>query len=318
MNNFETTIAPISRGGLHAGNIDTIQVNIGLKCNLACRHCHVSSSPKRTEAMSWATLQKIISVARETKATLIDITGGAPEMHPDFKRFVVLAREADLIVQVRSNLTIHLEAGYEDCLAFMAKHQVQIIASLPCYLKENVEKQRGIGVYQESIDVIQMLNTLGYGRTPALGLSLVYNPSGPSLPPAQATLEADYKIYLKETYDIDFDHLFTITNVPLGRFLRDLEKSGDKNRYMETLKDAVNLETVPGLMCRHQIDIGYDGTIYDCDFNLALKLPVGFGVVNNIHDFDHATLVNRRIVTGDHCYACTAGAGSSCSGSLVS
>jgi len=318
VNGFETTITPVSSGGLYGTDIQTIQVNIGLKCNLACRHCHVSSSPKRSEAMSWATLEKIISVAKEIKATLIDITGGAPEMHRDFKRFIAMARKADLNVQVRSNLTIHLEAQYEDYLEFMANHQVQIVASLPCYLKENVDKQRGIGVYQESIDVIQKLNKLGYGRTASLGLSLVYNPGGPTLPPAQEKLETDYKAYLKEIYNIDFDHLFTITNVPLGRFLRDLEKSCDAGLYMETLKDAFNLETVSGLMCRHQIDIGHDGTIYDCDFNLALKLPVGFGVVNNIHAFDYAALVNRRVVTGDHCYACTAGAGSSCSGSLLS
>ena len=317
LNRFERTIADISPDGLYAASIETVQINIGLKCNLACRHCHVESSPKRTEAMDWETLEAVLRVAKEVDAKTIDITGGAPEMHEDFCRFVTAARKQGHIVMVRTNLTILLEEGYEDRAQFMRDQQVQLVASLPCYLEENVDKQRGRGVYNKSIAAIHLLNELGYGREDNLELTLVYNPIGPALPPAQEKLEEDYRRELKRLYDIDFTRLYTITNLPIGRFLSDLARKGKDQEYLDLLKQSYNPETVEGLMCRHQISVGWDGSLYDCDFNLALKWPMNHGASRNIKDFDASATINRRIVTGDHCYGCTAGAGSSCGGSLA-
>lgn len=317
MNEFERAIKPVSANGLYAADIATVQINIGLTCNLACRHCHVESSPKRTEEMHWATLQKVLDVAQEVEARTIDITGGAPEMNPHFRRFIYAARRQGHEVMVRTNLTIHLEPGYEGMLELMRDLQIKLVASLPCYLQENVDKQRGRGVYNGSIEVIKQLNALGYGIDPDLELTLVYNPIGAALPPDQAALEADYRRELKRLFDISFTNLYTITNMPIGRFQSDLARKGKDEDYLQLLREAYNPGTVADLMCRHQISVAWDGTLYDCDFNLALRWPVNHQVPRSIFDFDKDTLIHRRIVTGKHCFGCTAGAGSSCGGALA-
>ena len=300
-----------------ADRISTIQVNIGLVCNLTCRHCHVNSSPRRTEAMSWDTMAAVLEHAKSLSTEIIDITGGAPEMHAHFKRFVLAARGQGHEVIVRTNLTILLEPGFEDLPEFMRDHGVHLIASLPCYLEENVDTQRGTGVYAESIEAIRKLNALGYGRKADLVLDLVYNPGGPVLPPAQKILEEEYRASLAERFGIAFTRLYTITNVPIGRFKGDLRRLHQLEAYANLLRDSFNVETVGSLMCRYQVSVGWDGTVYDCDFNLALRAPVAPSTSRNIRELDPDELLDRRIVTGDHCYACTAGPGSSCGGSLL-
>jgi radical SAM/Cys-rich protein len=266
--------------------------------------------------MSWETMTHVLRVADEIGTPFLDITGGAPEMNPHFRRFVAAARERGLPVQVRTNLTIMLEPGYGDLPAFFAAHRVRLVASLPCYTKENVDRQRGDGVYDASIDVIRRLNAIGYGRDAHLPLDLVYNPLGASLPGNQAALEADYRRELDERFGVCFTHLLTITNMPIGRFMARLKREQKVEAYRKLLRDSFNPSTIAPLMCRHQIEVDWNGTLYDCDFNLALKLPAGNGRPASIHDFD-AKLRRRRIVTGDHCFGCTAGAGSSCGGALV-
>ena len=316
MNEFDAAIAEVSPVGLQAVDISTIQINIGLTCNLACRHCHVESSPKRKEQMDGSILEAVLRAAKRLGAQTIDITGGAPEMNPHFCRFITEAGQQGLDVMVRSNLTIHLEPGFEKHAECMRDNRVRLIASLPCYLQENVDKQRGKGVYNRSIEVIRRFNELGYGIEDDLILTVVYNSIGPVLPPEQAGLEADYQRELKNLFGISFTNLFTITNMPIGRFLSDLTRQGQDEAYLQLLRESYNPDTVEGLMCRRQINVGWDGTIYDCDFNLALKMPVNQGVSSNIRDFDKNTLLNRRIVTGQHCFGCTAGSGSSCGGAL--
>jgi radical SAM/Cys-rich protein len=313
---FDARIAAETGGPLRAEAIATLQVNIGLTCNLACEHCHVSSSPRRKEQMSWETMTHVLRAARAIGSPLLDITGGAPEMNPHFRRFVAAARGQGLPVQVRTNLTILLEPGYEDLPAFFSAHRVALVASLPCYTRDNVDRQRGEGVYDGSIEVLRRLNALGYGCREDLPLDLVYNPLGPSLPGNQTELEADYRSELRRRFGIEFTHLFTITNMPIGRFMTLLKKQNRAEAYRKLLRDAFNPDTIAPLMCRHQIEVDWNGTIYDCDFNLALRLPAGNGTPVNIRDFD-SSLHRRRIVTGNHCFGCTAGAGSSCGGALV-
>ncbi len=306
------------RPGLYGSDrIKTLQVNIGLKCNLLCRHCHVNSSPRREERMDWETMEAVLALAKSLSAETIDVTGGAPEMHPDFKRFVLAARRQGHEVIVRTNLTILLEEGFEDVPEFYRDHRIHLVASLPCYQEENVDKQRGDGVYTASIDVLRKLNALGYGADPDLQLDLVFNPGGPVLPPDQSELEDDYRRELADRFGIVFTRLFTITNVPIGRFRGDLRRGSRLAEYMDLLRDAFNTRTVGSLMCQQQISIGWDGTLFDCDFNLALGCSAGFEQTKNVRDVDPDELLARRIVTGDHCYACTAGAGSSCGGTLV-
>jgi radical SAM/Cys-rich protein len=301
-------------------SIDTVQANIGLRCNLACHHCHVESGPGRREEMSWETMGQVLDAARRAGAATLDITGGAPEMHPHFRRFVAAARAQDLGVIDRTNLTILLEPGYADLPAFLRGHQVRLIASLPCYLAANVDGQRGRGVYAGSIEAIRRLNAIGYGTEPDLPLDLVYNPAGPSLPPPQHALEADYRRELLDRFGIRFSRLLALTNVPIGRFLHDLERQGRAAAYRETLAANFNPATLPGLMCRHQLHVGWDGTVYDCDFNFALGLPANDGGARerrHVRDFDPERFCRREIATGAHCFACTAGAGSSCGGAVV-
>ena len=297
-------------------SIETVQVNIGLRCNLACHHCHVESSPTREEEMDWPTMQAVLAAAANTGAKVLDITGGAPEMHQEFARFVDAALAQGMRVIVRTNLTIMLEAGYEHLPGFFASRGVHLIASLPCYLETNVDKQRGKHVYRDSIDAIQRLNREGYGDDPRLVLDLVYNPGGPSLPPAQDALESAYRRELMQRFGIRFNRLYTITNMAIGRFLDDLRRRGKADDYLRLLRDSFNPATLGGLMCRHQLHVGHDGTMYDCDFNYAVGLPV-LSPARNIRDFTPGAFMGRAIATGEHCFGCTAGCGSSCQGALT-
>lgn len=302
---------------LQATSIDTIQVNIGLTCDLACRHCHVESSPKRTEQMEWRTMMLVLQAAHRATIKTLDITGGAPEMNPNFRRLVTIARGKSLEVIVRTNLTIMQYDEYADMPEFYRDHRVHLVASLPCYLPENVDQQRGLHVYEKSIDVIRRLNAVGYGVEPGFTLSLVYNPIGPALPPRQAELEAEYRRELHRRFGISFTHLHTITNMPIGRFQSDLQRDGHVESYMKLLRESFNAETVDGLMCRRQIHVSWDGTLHDCDFNYALGFPTLAGLPRHIRDFDPETLIDRQIVTGEHCFGCAAGSGSSCGGAIV-
>ncbi len=317
MNGFEKAIAKQNGKGLHSLDIETIQVNIGLKCNLECAHCHVVSSPRRKEMMDWETMEYVIAAAEKANAKLIDITGGAPEMHPLFRRFVKTVREKGFPVMVRTNLTILLQPGFETFPDFFRDQSVQLCASLPCYLEENVDMQRGTGVFEESIEALKRLNNRGYGIVSELPLNLIYNPIGAVLPGDQSELERDYRQELRSKYGIEFTHLLTIANMPIGRFRSDLKREHRLEPYNQLLRDSFNSATLDGLMCRHQVNIGWDGRLYDCDFNLALKLPVAEGLPQYIKDFDPALFARRRIMTGNYCFGCTAGSGSSCTGALV-
>lgn len=316
MNDFDAKIIQSTGTPLRAERISIVQVNVGLRCNQRCVHCHVSASPKRREEMDWETMDLVLKAAREIECDQLDITGGAPEINPHFRRLVRAARASGIDVQVRTNLTIHLESGYEDVASFMAEQGVELVASLPCYLEENVDRQRGEGVYQGSIESIRRLNRLGYGREGGLALDLVYNPVGPHLPPDQSALEADYRRELSARHGIQFTRLLTITNMPIGRFMGELKAQNRADHYRQLLREAFNAKTVDRLMCRHQINVDWDGHLYDCDFNLALKLKVNHGMPTHIRDFD-ARLHRRRIETGTHCFGCTAGRGSSCGGALA-
>jgi len=317
-NAFDRAVRNATDGELRAApTVGTIQVNIGLTCNLACHHCHVESSPSKTEQMDWPTIEAVLDAARKANAHTIDITGGAPEMNPHFRRFVEAARADGRHVMVRTNLTIMLEDGYEDLPAFFASHGVHLVASLPCYLESNVDKQRGKRVYKGSIEAIRRLNAVGYGVDDALPLDLVYNPGGPSLPPAGRSLEADYRRELDQRFGIRFTRLICITNMAIGRFLHDLRRDGKAKEYQQLLRESFNPDTVEPLMCRQQLHVSYDGTLHDCDFNYALGMPCHPDLPRRIEDFDPTAFAERRIVTGDHCFGCTAGRGSSCGGVLV-
>ncbi len=317
MNDFEKKIDGVTEDGLRCLNVEILQLNLGLKCNQQCHHCHLEAAPHRKEMMDWPIMEQVLKAAKEIQAHLVDLTGGAPELNPHFRRFLMALREKSFSVQVRTNLTVLLEPGLEDLPDFFRDHQIQLVASMPCYLEENVCSQRGTGVYEKSIAAIQRLNALGYGRQPDLPLNLVYNPGGPFLPPSQAALEEDFRRELDRRFGICFTRLLTITNVPLGRFRTDLLRRHQEQDYLRLLRASFNPQTVPGLMCRHQLSVGWDGTLFDCDFNLALGLPVNHGAPDHIRCFRVPDLRSRRIVTGEHCFACAAGSGSSCAGALV-
>ena len=291
-------------------------MNVGLRCNQACAHCHLAASPERTEAMTWPTMERVIEAAAAL-GTLVDLTGGAPELNPHFRRLCAALRERGNEVQVRTNLTVLLEPGMEDLPGFFREEGIRLVASMPCYLEENVRAQRGPGAYERSVEAIRCLNAQGYGLEPDLQLNLVHNPGAPALPPGQAALEEDYRRELGARFGIAFTRLLTITNIPLGRFRDDLRRRELEAGYLRLLRESFNARTVQGLMCRRQISVGWDGTLYDCDFNLALGWPVDHGAPTHISRFDPAALSTRRIVTGSHCFGCTAGCGSSCAGALV-
>jgi radical SAM/Cys-rich protein len=314
---FDAALAAHGRE-LRAATVDTLQVNVGKLCNQACRHCHVDAGPKRTEIMSAETAEHVLDAVRRHAISVVDITGGAPELNPSFRRLVVESRRAGARVIVRHNLTVMFEPGQEDLPDFFRANAAEVVSSLPCYLEENVDTQRGKGVYTKSIDALLRLNAVGYGvEGTGLLLDLVYNPVGPHLPPPQAALEADYKRELAERWGIVFNRLLTITNMPIRRFLDDLRRKGKEELYMEKLVGAFNPATIDGLMCRSLVSVDWRGRLYDCDFNQMLDLPVDDAVVQTIEELDPAAFASRRIATGAHCFGCPAGAGSSCGGAVV-
>jgi radical SAM/Cys-rich protein len=318
---FETRVRQ-EGGRLRRAGIDTVQINVGKLCNQACVHCHVDAGPKRTEIMDERTAALALDLVRAAGARTVDITGGAPELNPSFRFLVRRARSVGCHVIDRCNLTVLFEPGQEDLAEFLAEHHVEIVASLPCYLAENVDMQRGRGVYDRSIAALRRLNALGYGRdTAGLLLNLVYNPVGAHLPPLQETLEADYKRELDERFGLQFNHLYTLANMPISRFAHCLEREGKLDAYHELLASAFNPATLEGLMCRHLISISWDGYVYDCDFNQMLDMRLGNGNVFRLGETPAAELVSqvmqREIQVDKHCYGCTAGTGSSCGGALA-
>ena len=317
MNNFDQAVREVLGAGLESAAVQTIQVNLGLMCNLSCRHCHVEASPHRNESMTWETMQSLLRLTEALPEARVDLTGGAPELNPNFRPLLDALIEQGHQVQVRTNLTVFFEAGHGDTPEFLAERGVHLVASLPCYLDDNVDKQRGGGVYKRSVAALRRLNSLGYGRQPRLPLNLVYNPGGAFLPPDQATLEDAYRRELRERFDVEFTRLLTIPNLPLGRFLNDLQREGQAENYKHLLEDSFNQSTIDGLMCRHQICIAWDGTLSDCDFNSALSLSLAGNLPRHIDQLDPLALEGRPIVTGEHCFGCTAGCGSSCGGALV-
>ena len=300
--------------------VDTLQVNLGYKCNQSCVHCHVNAGPTRTEMMDRATIDQVLSYLWAHKIGTLDLTGGAPELNVDFCYLVVEARALGVKVIDRCNLTILSEPGQEDLARFLAENQVEVIASLPCYTEELVDRQRGRGVYERSIAGIRALNALGYA-VPGSGLvlNLVYNPQGPNLPPAQEALEADYKRILGETFGIRFNQLFTLANMPIQRFGSMLISKGKFNQYMELLRSAHREQNLEDVMCRSLVSVDYQGYLYDCDFNQMLGLPLKVAGRPRIHlrDVVASALDGNGIVVREHCYGCTAGQGSSCGGALV-
>jgi radical SAM/Cys-rich protein len=316
-NEFDKRVDDVTRKPLCCESIDILQVNVGFRCNQACEHCHLKCSPERRESMAWSTMELIVDIARHSRPTLVDITGGSPELNPSLTRFIEALKADGHDVQVRTNLTVFMEPGMERMPEFLREYGVKLVASLPCYLQKNVCAQRGEGVYERSIETIRKLNVLGYGEDPSLQLRLVYNPGGPFLPPDQSSLESDYRRELGAHFGIKFTDLITIANMPIGRFSDHLKASGELEGYLNLLKESFNPKTVDGLMCRHQVSVGWDGALYDCDFNLALGMAVDHGAPNRIEDFDLSSLRNRRVMTGMHCFGCTAGCGSSCVGALA-
>ncbi|MBF0212421.1 MAG: arsenosugar biosynthesis radical SAM protein ArsS [Magnetococcales bacterium] len=300
---------------LHGHSLETIQINLGARCTLECHHCHIGASPRRDEFMSAEILDDLLAQLPLAHCRNVELTGGAPELHPRFRPLVERLRALSLRVRVRTNLVIHLEPDMRTLAPFLRDHQVALIGSMPCYLEENVDRQRGEGTFRGSIEAIRRLNALGYGIDPQLPLDLVYNPGGATLPPDQTRLEAQYRLQLRERHGIEFTHLATITNMSIGRFRADLRRKGEEEAYQTLLEEAFNPQTLERLMCRHQISVRWDGQLFDCDFNLALGIPITTPEprVSALASIP----ATRTIATGNHCLACSAGAGSSCSGALV-
>ncbi len=300
--------------------LDTVQINIGLKCNQQCVHCHVNSSPKRTEMMSSETIELIKEYLLKNNIQTLDITGGAPELHSQFRNLVSFAKNNHIHVVDRCNLTILSEPDMDDLAQFLAKNKVEIIASLPCYEAKNVDAQRGKGVFEKSIYGLKLLNSLGYGKSDNnLVLNLVYNPQGPSLPPSQEELESDYKNQLQQRYDIEFNSLFALCNMPIQRFGNTLISRNELDSYIMLLKQSHHDENLENIMCRHLISVDWQGNVYDCDFNQMLGLNMQDKRERvHISDLIDKDVSGNIIAVRDHCYGCTAGQGSSCSGALVS
>ena len=314
---FDATLARHGLSPIRRESPRTIQVNVGKLCNQACHHCHVDAGPRRTEIMTQATAERVIEILAASPAvTTLDITGGAPELNPNFATLVERARALGRTVIVRCNLTVTLEPGMEWLVDFYRRSRVELICSLPCYTAENVDQQRGSGVFEKSIVAMRQLNAAGFGRG-ELRLDLVYNPLGASLPPQQAELEARYRSELASNFGITFDRLLTITNMPIARFAHQLATTGDHAKYMSLLVNHFNPATVDALMCRTLVSIGWDGRLYDCDFNQMLEIPIG-GTNRTIWNIDEVSaLTGDRIATASHCFGCTAGAGSSCTGAIA-
>ena len=321
---------PLSKGAGHfkervrrdAPHLDrteltTLQINVGKYCNQTCAHCHVGAGPHRKEIMTEETASRIIEWLEGAQIPTIDITGGAPELNPHFRRIVAAARRRGRRVMVRSNLSVVFEPGEEDLIDFYRANRVELVCSLPCYLEENVDAQRGDGVFEKSIRALQELNKAGFGPPGDLALNLVYNPVDDNLPPPQEALEADYKRELLRRYGIRFHHLYTITNMPITRFAGFLKSRGKLESYMARLREAYNPETLSSLMCRNLISVGWDGVLYDCDFNQMIGMSLGNGAPLKLWDVTPDDLLGREILLADHCFGCTAGAGSSCKGALA-
>lgn len=317
---FEDKLSEVGLYPLRPTGIDIMQVNVGYMCNQTCKHCHVDAGPDRKEIMTRETMELCLEALRNTDIQTVDLTGGAPEMNPHFRWFVEQIRAIGRHVMVRCNLTIlTVNPKYRELPAFYRDHNVEVISSLPYYSASHTDRQRGDGVFERSIEALQLLNAEGYGRpNSGLKLNLVYNPNGAFLPAVQSQLERDFKQQLERRHGISFNKLFCITNMPISRFLEYLIVSGNYESYMERLVNAFNPAAAMGVMCRNTISVGWDGWLYDCDFNQMLDLRVGVAVANHIRDFDATKLENRDIVVKRHCFGCTAGSGSSCGGSTIS
>jgi radical SAM/Cys-rich protein len=298
--------------------LTTLQVNVGKLCNQACKHCHVEAGPNRTEIMTRETVELVLDATRRFRIPIVDITGGAPELNPHFDYLVVEARRTGAHVMVRHNLTVQFAPGKEYLPTFFRENEVEVVASLPYFLAQQTDTQRGRGVFEASLNALHRLNAAGYGQEgTGYILNLVYNPVGAFLPPEQASIERDFRRELAARYGLVFNRLYTITNMPIRRFLDYLLRSGNYARYMEKLVASFNPATVAGLMCRTLVSVGWDGRLYDCDFNQMLELPLTGAMPQTIADLDWERLADRSIVTGPHCYGCTAGAGSSCGGAVA-
>jgi len=307
---FSEKIQTLQEGPLTAAGIDMLQVNLGYRCNLACKHCHVEGGPDRQEVMSRDTVDAVLKVIRNGGIKTVDITGGAPELNPHFCFLVAGAEITGCHVVVRTNLSIFYEKGMEDLFDVYDGKHIEIVASLPSCHGENVDRVRGNGVFDRSISALRKLNSLGYGADNGRKLNLVYNPAGAFLPPEQSSLEAEYKKELSSAFGITFNSLYTFANMPVGRFRQFLLRSGNFEKYMEKLIQAFNPETLCGLMCRRLVNVAWDGRLYDCDFNQMTGLGVAEGYPAMIMDFDYDRLASRNIAVGDHCFGCTAGRGS--------
>jgi len=315
---FDENLAASGLFPLTATGIETLQINVGKLCNQTCHHCHVDAAPDRKEIMTRETAELCLDVLRDSEIPKLDITGGAPELNPNFRRLVTEARRLDRHVMDRCNLSVLLLPSQKDLGHFLAANQVEIIASLPYFAAERTDSQRGAGVFDKSVEALRRLNALGYGREgTGLTINLVYNPTGAFLPPQQEAVEADFKRELAARHGIVFNALYVITNMPISRFLEFLLRTNNYDRYMQRLIRAYNPGAAAGVMCRNTLSVGWDGSLYDCDFNQMLDLPISHGAPAHIRDFARGRLDRRRIFTGQHCYGCTAGAGSSCGGATV-
>lgn len=304
---------------LQRAHLETLQVNLGYKCNQSCLHCHVNAGPNRTEVMEWQTIEQLLTFLESSSVKTLDLTGGAPELNPHFRDFVSAARRRGLTVIDRCNLTVLFESDQQDTARFLADNRVRVVASMPCYLKDNVDRQRGDGTFDSSLKALRLLNTLGYGQAGSeLLLDLVFNPQGPYLPPSQDSLEQDYKQHLADQYGIEFNHLLTLTNMPIKRFGSTLVSRGEFSSYMSLLKTAHQDDNIDSVMCRSLISVDWQGYVYDCDFNQMLDLPLQLDHRPRLHISELAgiDLSNQPIKVADHCYACTAGQGSGCGGAL--
>ena len=314
---FEASLASSGLAPLTATGITVFQINVGKLCNQTCKHCHVDAGPDRREVMTRQTMESCLAALAATDIPTVDITGGAPELNPDFRWLVEQARTLGRHVIDRCNLTVLLLASQEGLAEFLADNEVEVIASLPYFLAERTDAQRGLGVFDKSMEAMRKLNALGYGRDRRLQLNLVYNPVGAYLPPAQQAVEGDYKRELERRHGVVFNNLYTITNMPISRFLEFLLRTDNYTGYMQRLINAYNAGAAAGVMCRYTLSVGWDGTLYDCDFNQMLELPLQPAYPRHVRDFDPVELGRRRILTGMHCYGCTAGSGSSCAGSIA-
>ena len=294
-----------------------IQINLGKLCNLACHHCHVDAGPNRTENMTWEIMEKILNWLDTTNIKKADLTGGAPELNPYFRQFCDALISKDIQITSRCNITVLFEKGQEDLANWYADRNIRLVCSLPCYTEDNVDAQRGKGVFDKSIAGLKLLNSLGYGIDSDLSLDLVYNPGGAFLPPEQMSLEQDYRKMLMENFEITFSNLLAITNIPINRFAHSLRRDGKLEEYQELLVDNFNVDTIDGLMCRHLYNVDWLGQVYDCDFNQMLDMPMANRKAKFIWDVNPKTSVNSAIAVDRHCFGCTAGSGSSCSGTLA-